>query len=295
MSGIIVPTTFEEMPQLIKSTYSNLNINFINETKPRLFKDTRVLPTFFSSISNENGEELEYNNVKITNLLDKGIGKTIGHLWLKKDLPDWFSNYIELILIVTADHGGMVSGAHNTMVASRAGKDLISSLCSGLLTIGDYFGGALNDSAKQFKMGYEKYSPKEFVEFMKKSSSLIMGIGHKIKSLDNPDCRVEVLKDYVFKNFPKHNYVDYALEVEKITTQKKNNLILNVDGFIANSLLDAFTILLTKTEFEEILENDFINAFFVLGRTIGFIGHWYDQKRLKQGLFRLNPKDIQYL
>jgi ATP citrate (pro-S)-lyase len=295
MAGIIVPTTFEEIPQLIKSTYSNLNVNFINETKPRLFKDTRVLPTFFSSISNENGEELEYNNVKITNLLDKGIGKTIGHLWLKKDLPDWFSNYIELILIVTADHGGMVSGAHNTMVASRAGKDLISSLCSGLLTIGDYFGGALNDSAKQFKMGYEKYSPKEFVEFMKKSSSLIMGIGHKIKSLDNPDCRVEVLKDYVFKNFPKHNYVDYALEVEKITTQKKNNLILNVDGFIANSLLDAFTILLTKTEFEEILENDFINAFFVLGRTIGFIGHWYDQKRLKQGLFRLNPKDIQYL
>lgn len=28
-----------------------------------------------------------------------------------------------------------VSGAHNTIVTSRAGKDLISSLCSGLLTI----------------------------------------------------------------------------------------------------------------------------------------------------------------
>jgi ATP citrate (pro-S)-lyase len=294
-SGIQVPKTFEEMPQLIHTIYSKLNINFINETKPRLFKDNRVLPTFFSSISNENGEELEYNHVKISDLLDKGIGKTIGHLWLKKDLPDWFSNYIELILIVTSDHGGMVSGAHNTMIASRAGKDLISSLCSGLLTIGDYFGGALNDSAKQFKMGFDNYTPKEFIEFMKKSNRLIMGIGHKIKSVENPDRRVEILKEYVFKNFPKHDYVDYAHQVEKLTTQKKNNLILNVDGFIANSLLDAFTVLLTKIEFEEILENDFINAFFILGRTIGFIGHWYDQKRLKQGLFRLNPKDIQYL
>ena len=253
------------------------------------------MPTFYSSISNEQGDELEYNHIKISELLNKGIGKTIGHLWLKKDLPEWFSNYIELILIVTADHGAMVSGAHNTIVASRAGKDLVSSLCSGLLTIGDYFGGALNDSAKQFRMGYEKYSPKEFVDYMKKTNSLIMGIGHKIKTVENPDKRVEILKNYVFTNFPKYDYVKYALEVEKITTLKKNNLILNVDGFIANSLLDAFTLLLTKTEFEDIFENDFINAFFILGRTIGFIGHWYDQKRLKQGLFRLNLKDIQYL
>jgi citrate synthase len=295
MCGVLVPETFEDISMLIKNTYSQLNINFINETKPRLFNNNRVLPTFYSSISNEQGDELEYNNIKISDLLDKGIGKTIGHLWLKKDLPDWFSNYIELILIVTADHGAMVSGAHNTIVASRAGKDLVSSLCSGLLTIGDYFGGALNDSAKQFKNGYEKLSPKDFVEYMKKNNILIMGIGHKIKSVENPDKRVEILKKYVFDNFPKYDYINYALQVEKITTQKKNNLILNVDGFIANSLLDAFSILLNKTEFNDILENDFINAFFILGRTIGFIGHWYDQKRLKQGLFRLNPKDIQYI
>lgn len=37
--------------------------------------------------------------------------------------------------MVTADHGPAVSGAHNTIVCARAGKDLISSLTSGLLTI----------------------------------------------------------------------------------------------------------------------------------------------------------------
>ena len=40
-----------------------------------------------------------------------------------------------MCLMVTADHGPAVSGAHNTIVTARAGKDLISSLCSGLLTI----------------------------------------------------------------------------------------------------------------------------------------------------------------
>lgn len=37
--------------------------------------------------------------------------------------------------MLTADHGPAVSGAHNTIVCARAGKDLISSLVSGLLTI----------------------------------------------------------------------------------------------------------------------------------------------------------------
>ena len=52
--------------------------------------------------------------------------------------------FIEMVLMVTADHGPAVSGAHNTIVCARAGKDLISSLVSGLLTIGPRFGGALD-------------------------------------------------------------------------------------------------------------------------------------------------------
>lgn len=37
--------------------------------------------------------------------------------------------------MVTADHGPAVSGAHSTIVCARAGKDLVSCLASGLLTI----------------------------------------------------------------------------------------------------------------------------------------------------------------
>lgn len=47
--------------------------------------------------------------------------------------------------------------------------------------------------------------------------------------------RIVLLHDYVKKNFPASPILDYAFEVEKITTKKKPNLILNVDGFIACS------------------------------------------------------------
>ncbi len=46
--------------------------------------------------------------------------------------------------MVTADHGPAVSGAHNTIVTARAGKDLVSSVTSGLLTIvSDWEGGGV--------------------------------------------------------------------------------------------------------------------------------------------------------
>lgn len=53
--------------------------------------------------------------------------------------------------MLCADHGPAVSGAHNTIVTSRAGKDLVSSLVSGLLTIGPRFGGAIDDAARNFQ------------------------------------------------------------------------------------------------------------------------------------------------
>ena len=103
-----------------------------------------------------------------------------------------------------ADHGPAVSGAHNAIVTARAGKDIISALVSGLLTIGPRFGGAIDDAAQNFKRAYAAgQTPDAFVEEMKQKGENIPGIGHLIKSLKNPDMRVTLLKEYVVKTFPK--------------------------------------------------------------------------------------------
>jgi ATP citrate (pro-S)-lyase len=136
-----------------------------------------------------------------------------------------------MVMMVAADHGPAVSGAHNTIVTARAGKDLISALCSGLLTIGPRFGGALDDAALQFSGAYDsRTAPATFVKDMRTANKLIMGIGHKVKSIHNPDKRVTILRDFALANFPSTEVLHYALEVEKITTSKRENLILNVDG-----------------------------------------------------------------
>jgi ATP citrate (pro-S)-lyase len=199
---------------------------------------------------------------------------------------------------VTADHGPAVAGAHSTIVAARAGKDLVSSLASGLLTIGPRFGGALDDAAKMFAEASDAGEDAEdFVKNMRKLNKLIMGIGHRIKSLSNPDKRVEIIKEYALENFSDNTVLNFALAVEQITTKKKANLILNVDGCIAVCFVDMLRSCgaFTKQEADEMIENGCLNGLFVLGRSIGFIGHFLDQKRLKQGLYRHPWDDISYL
>ena len=82
----------------------------------------------------------------------------------------------------------------------------------------------------------------DWIEKMKKSNQLIMGIGHRIKSLANPDqrvgaphhqhlrnfesilskegpslqstCQVEIIKGFAKKHFNNTPVLDYALAVE---------------------------------------------------------------------------------
>merc|ERR1719198_2659814 len=187
---------------------------------------------FISSISDDRGEELKYCGVTISDVFQKdvGIGGVLSLLWFRRQLPPACTKFIEMVLMVTADHGPSVSGAHNTIVAARAGKDLVSSLCSGLLTIGPRFGGALDDAAKMFAEAADKgVAPKQFVNDCKKNNILIMGIGHRIKSKTNPDMRVELVKEYALSNFGECNVLKFALGVEDVTTAKKASLILNVE------------------------------------------------------------------
>ena len=259
----------------------------------------RVSTQFISTIVDERGDQPLYAGVPLTEIVENGygIGGIIGLLWFKKIFPNWAKYFIELVLQIIADHGPAVSGAHNSIVAARAGKDLISSLVSGLLTIGPRFGGAIDGAAYWFKKFHDwKRGPDEMVDEMKSMNTLIPGIGHRVKSVINPDQRVELLKKYAKENFPKTEYLDYALKVEKITTAKRDNLILNVDGCIGILFLDLLNSLgFSKKEISGIIETGALNGLFVLGRSIGFMGHILDQKRLETGLYRHPWHDILYL
>lgn len=103
--------------------------------------------------------------------------------------------------------------------------------------------------------------------------------------------------DYVRKHFSSTAMLDYAVEVERITTAKKNNLILNVDGCMAVTMVDFLrnSGCFSRAEADEYVEIGILGALFMCARTIGSCAHYIDQRRLKQGLYRVSHDDINYI
>ena len=303
-AGALVPDTFGGLSKAIKQVYQELLAS--GDIKPEPEIDEAVLPQLPPSvqevmkqgevvveplirttISDDRGEEPRYSGYAASELCEKGYGieDVISLLWNKKLPTREESEIIKRIVMISADHGPAVSGAFGSIIAACAGIDMPQAVSAGMTMIGPRFGGAVTNAGKYFRMGVKDF-PNDipgFLSWMKDNVGPVPGIGHRVKSLKNPDKRVSYLVDYVKNHTTLHTpCLDFALEVQKITTAKKDNLILNVDGTIGCILMDL--------DFPE----HSLNGFFVLARTIGMIGHWIDQNNQNARLIRLYDYLINY-
>ncbi len=299
-SGAIVPATFGALGPAIKEAYQELlKSGQVKEpveplVLPKLPKtieeamkadEVMVAPLIRTTISDDRGDEPCYDGYPASELINKGyqIPHVVGLLWDKRLISQQEAEIVKRIMMLSADHGPCVSGALGTIIAACAGIGMSQSVAAGLIMIGPRFGGAVTDAGRFFKYAVDnKMTVDDFLAYMKKNHGPVPGIGHRVKSLRNPDKRVKELVGYVKSLNIKTPCLDFALEVEKITSVKKDNLILNVDGTMAAVLVDiGFPV-------------DSLNGFFILSRTIGLIGHWVDQKRQDSRLIRLFDYLVNY-
>jgi ATP-citrate lyase alpha-subunit len=301
-AGAIVPPTFGALGPAIKESYEEfvktgqvVPMPDVSPAElPRLPKtveeamraqEVTVAPLIRTTISDDRGDEPLYDGYPASELINKGyeIPHIIGLLWDKRLISKQEAEIIKRIIMLSADHGPCVSGAFGTILAACAGIGMSQAVAAGMIMIGPRFGGAVTDAGRYFKYAIDnKLSVDEFLSHMKKNVGPVPGIGHRVKSLRNPDKRVKELVGYVKSLGIKTPHLDFALEVEKVTAAKKDNLILNVDGTMAAVLVDlGFPV-------------ESLNGFFILARTIGLIGHWVDQKRQESRLIRLFDYLVNY-
>ncbi len=301
-AGATVPDTFGALGPAIKATYEEMLKSGEVKAFPELTEsempalprsveqgmkdgDILVAPLIKSTISDDRGDEPYYQGYPASELINKGydITHVIGLLWDGRLVSKQEAEIMRRIIILSADHGPCVSAALTTIIGACAGIGLSQSVAAGMIMIGPRFGGAVTDAGRYFKYAIDnKLSVDEFLVHMKKNVGPVPGIGHRVKSLRNPDKRVKELVGYVKSLGIATPHLDFALAVEQVTAAKKDNLILNVDGTMAAVLVDlGFPV-------------DSLNGFFVLARTIGLIGHWTDQKRQGSRLIRLFNYLVNY-
>jgi len=292
-AGAIVPQSFSEF---VEKIHGLDDFGFEKGSGTIDGMDERRHALISSSISKDVGGEVKILGDDLLPFAqDNSFAKIAASLFLGQKIKSTDTEeLVDFILKVSVDHGPYVSGALNTIVSARAGKDLVSSLATGLLTIGPRFGGALNEAARNWYSGViDGKSSGQFVEEFAVRREYIQGIGHRKYRIDMPDPRVDALKKFADR-LEKKRFINFALEIEKVTTEKKGNLILNVDGAIAALLLDYLSEKeeYTDEQLKDLIRQEFFNALFVLSRSVGFIAHFLDQKRLDEGLLRLSEDDV---
>lgn len=274
----------ENLTKLPESTRESVQLK---DRKPRLFTN---------SLSYDKDEKVYILGHELLDFAtNSSFGAMVARMFLgKPEVSQETEDFVNFILKLLVDHGPYVSGAVNTMITARAGKDLVSSLTAGLLTIGPRFGGAINEAAATWLRGVSSgKAPAVLIEEYAAQRKYLLGIGHRKYSVDYPDPRVASILEFRNK-LGSHPYSDFALAVQDITIQKKGNLILNVDGAIAAVLLDVLAEKegYSVSDLQEVVDAEVFNGLFVLSRSVGFMAHYFDQKRLDEGLFRLGPSDI---
>lgn len=294
-AGAIVGETFPEflkaLVKLPEKAFSDKEINIEKiMSREKSILSTREIIDFERAPVFVRGKKLlaKGDGVFVKTILEALLGRPV-----KSKITSAFAEAVFTLLV---DHGGHVSGAVNTMITARAGKDLVSSLAAGLLTVGPRFGGAVNAAARVWLEGVaNKIKSAELVESKAKAGELIPGIGHLKYRVGLPDPRVKELSEFAAL-LKEHRYYDFAREIEKITTRKNGKLILNIDGAIAALFLDILRECerFSENELRELIDAELFNAFFVIPRSVGFIAHFIEQKKNDEGLFRL-PDELLFV
>ena len=189
----------------------------------------------------------------------------------------------EKMLISIITHSmGTVSSLSTRMIAS-GGNPLHVGVGGGILSMGEYHGGAIEKAMRQFYSWKEKGDGAErLIREAITSKQVLYGFGHK--HYTDTDPRVEALVFEMKKIGFESQFLGLARSVEVLFDEIKGKKIpLNIDGFIALVLCDF--------GFDPLVGN----GIFVIGRTPGLVAQCYEELKYEKPVRRVEEKDIVYI
>jgi citrate synthase len=198
------------------------------------------------------------------------------YLLLVGELPDRKTgNIVEAILVSVIAHGPNAPGAKTAITVASTGANLSASVAAGILAIGKYHGGAIEDCMTVLEecvaMGLDPFeAATEVVERYRSRGLRIAGIGSR---LHQEDPRVTRLLDYAREMGVDGPYLEQLQHLQRAVSQSTNRqLPINIDGAIAALLL--------AIDFPK----EAANGLFLMSRVAGLVAHSVEEQRRNKPL-----------
>jgi citryl-CoA lyase len=197
------------------------------------------------------------------------------------------SSVFSALLVAIVDHGMGTTSSLTARFVMSGGNPLNAAVGGGILALGDYHGGAIENAMLQLKAipveeGELEGLAGQYVQRAIRHKETIFGYGHKVYKEKDP--RTVTLLDlcqergYTSPYIELANYIETALEKEK-----GRKICLNIDGLIAAILLEmGFPPSLGK-------------GIFIIGRAPGLVAQAVEEHDTERPVRRLDESEIEYL
>ncbi len=196
---------------------------------------------------------------------------------------------MDAILTACVDHGVTPPSSQAARVVASGGVPMPTAIAAGLMSIGDFHGGAIEKGALFLQKGVKKMkeegkAPGEMAQILVKESrekkQRILGFGHRIHTDDPRTKKLLALADElgIAKN---HTALSKAIQVE-LEKALDRKMAINVDGCVAALISDmGFDWRLGK-------------AFFLIGRAAGLTAQVYEEISREKPMRRMWSADVEY-
>lgn len=188
---------------------------------------------------------------------------------------------IEAILVCGAEHGMATPSTNAVRSVASCGVPIQASVAAGIISLGDFHGGAIEKCAQLLQdnleaareVGFAEQAVK-IVKEKKEKKQRIMGFGHGIHQPEDP--RVVKIFALAEEYGIAGDHIRLARELEAALIEiNKRSLPMNVDGAIAAVISDLG------------MDWRYGKAFFFLARAAGLSAHAYEQATKERPMRRV--------
>jgi len=234
--------------------------------------------------------EIRVRGYDIAEIMGKLTYAEAVFLILRGELPSKAeAELMNAVLVSSIDHGASPPSVLGTRAVVSGGNSLNAAIAGGVLVIGDWHGGAIEQAAKIMQEWGDKVSDDhanaadvagQVVDWLKTNKKRMPGFGHRIHTADPRTPRLfEIAEKHGYGG--KHMALCRAIETA-LAEKLGKKLPINVDGAIAAVISDmGFDWRLGK-------------GFFIISRVPGLLAHAYEEICREKPVRKLGPLPYEY-
>jgi succinyl-CoA synthetase alpha subunit len=288
-AGAYIAESFADLPRLTQLILDKLPTTHpVGKPSPK--GDKREDFHWATAITSIQPNEIRLRGYRLDELMGEITFSQAIYLALTGNLPSpKVGELLDAIFVASIDHGVTPPSTLAALTAASTGAPFNAAIATGILSINQHHGGAIEDSMRlvlsaletkeQSGQSFEDIAMGVVASFQAQGKRL-PGFGHRVHTADPRTTRLLAMADDL-QISANGIHMQRAIQAS-VAIRSGRKLPINVDGAIAALLIDLD------------LPPELANTFFMIARVPGLVAHIHEEKTRQRPMRVIDPIDHTY-